>query len=341
VKNLDEFQYPGRRPWLLLVVVVLIAALLVARYEHGKRGAGTRESVQAPAPAAAVQAAAPVAAAVQATPRVAAAPAVSAVAASTPKPAPPVMPPAQPLPLAVCTQALAEAAAHEREGRLAEARGKYESLMEKAVPTQVLTEAQERLGSVNARLALTPRPMSEKTDYIVKRGDSVDRIARKFGTTVNLVQKSNDISKSGVIRPGDRLRILTGRFSIVVSKSRKELVLRLNDRFFKSYAVGTGRHDLTPAGAFRVSDKIVEPPWDRPDGAHLPYGHPENILGSRWMALRATGDTPDLRGYGIHGTTNDGSIGKAESAGCVRMRNADVEELFDFVPVGTAVKIEE
>ena len=49
----------------------------------------------------------------------------------------------------------------------------------------------------------------------------------------------------------------------------------------------------------------------------------------------------DSRGLGIHGTADDSSIGKSLSAGCVRMHNKDVEELFALVPVGTVVEVVE
>jgi lipoprotein-anchoring transpeptidase ErfK/SrfK len=37
-------------------------------------------------------------------------------------------------------------------------------------------------------------------------------------------------------------------------------------------------------------------------------------------------------GYGIHGTTQPNSVGTPASQGCIRMRNEDVEELFDIIP---------
>ena len=80
--------------------------------------------------------------------------------------------------------------------------------------------------------------------------------------------------------------------------------------------------------------------WWRPDGGEVPFGDPANILGTRWMSIRATGDTEDISDYGIHGTWDNSSIGKAESEGCVRMRNEEVEELFALLPVGTPVLIE-
>ena len=57
----------------------------------------------------------------------------------------------------------------------------------------------------------------------------------------------------------------------------------------------------------------------------------EGVLGTRRLNL---GD-----GYGIHGTNKPETVGQAVSHGCVRMRNEDIERLFELVPVGTPVYI--
>jgi lipoprotein-anchoring transpeptidase ErfK/SrfK len=75
----------------------------------------------------------------------------------------------------------------------------------------------------------------------------------------------------------------------------------------------------------------VNPTWYK-QGAVIPAGSPENILGTRWMGF-------DLPAYGIHGTTEPQSLGKQVTQGCVRMSNADVEQLFIIVPIGTEVTI--
>lgn len=66
-----------------------------------------------------------------------------------------------------------------------------------------------------------------------------------------------------------------------------------------------------------------------------PYGTTQRrykgIMGTRRLYL---GD-----GYGIHGTDHPESIGRAASHGCVRLRNEDIEKLYDMVPVGTPVYI--
>lgn len=195
------------------------------------------------------------------------------------------------------------------------------------------------IGQINTNLVFSPAVMPGKTNHVIQSGESLEAIAKKYRTTVELIQAGNGISNPSRIRKGDTLRVLTGAFSIEVQRESRSLLVYHDGRFFKRYTVGTGRHDKTPLGSFTIVDRIKEPVWWRPDGNQIPYGNPENILGTRWLALKASGDTADVKGYGIHGTWDDGSIGKAESAGCIRMHNSDVEELFVLVPNGTEVRI--
>ena len=202
--------------------------------------------------------------------------------------------------------------------------------------------AEDRLGVVDIELIFSPREMAGKIDYAIASGDSLKKIANKYGTTVDLIVKGNAVPNPDRVQIGDRLRILDNQvFEIAVSKSRNDLVVMLNGQFFKRYTVGTGKFARTPVGTFKITDKIPEPPWWRPDGKVVPFGDKENILGTRWMAIAATDGTPPAKGYGIHGTWDESSLGQQSSAGCIRMANRDVEELFTYVPLGTKVIIGE
>ena len=115
--------------------------------------------------------------------------------------------------------------------------------------------------------------------------------------------------------------------------------LYLNEKLYRVYKVGVGRQDRTPVGVFEILNKSREPSWSPPGREPLPYGHPDNIIGTRWMGLKPVeGTDPYISGYGIHGTVDPDSIGTPSSAGCVRLRNEQVEELFDFIPEPTAEK---
>jgi lipoprotein-anchoring transpeptidase ErfK/SrfK len=320
LEEMPDVKCPRRWPWAVLAVIV-IAALVAARYL-------TRE--RAPATPAA-----------EPTDNVQAAPAAAVVA----QPQAPV-PAAGTNPVAALPEAEASvlklADDMERDGALQEAREKcYELYASTNLAAAVRRDIEDRLGRLNTALVLSPMKMPEKKTHVVKAGESLQIIAKKYGTTVESVQRGNQIMNPNRIKAGDMFVIFTGTFRIEVNKTRNELVTFLNDRFFKRYPVATGKYGKTPVGTFEVRDKTAQPTWWRPDGKEVPYGDAENILGTRWMSIRATGTTEDVRGYGIHGTWDDASVGSAASAGCVRMHNKDVEELFDLIPPGTLVTITE
>ncbi|MBI2440632.1 MAG: L,D-transpeptidase family protein [Lentisphaerae bacterium] len=223
---------------------------------------------------------------------------------------------------------------------LAEARAKGYELLAQSLDQELRQSLETLLGQINFELLLSPAAMPEKEEYLVQSGDNLERIARKFKTTAELIKKSNALDRP-MLHPGDRLLVFKGACQLAISKSRNDLVLSVNNRFFKRYRVGTGKYGSTPVGTFVITDKIEQPDWWRPDGKMVPYGDKENILGTRWMSLTATGETPAVRGYGLHGTWQPETIGQQASAGCVRLANNNAEELFLLLPLGTPVAIAE
>ena len=123
---------------------------------------------------------------------------------------------------------------------------------------------------------------------------------------------------------------------IVVNKSKKILTVYKNGEVYKKYPVALGKESSpTPDYKFRIINKIVDPYWGGMGGKYKPVkgGDPKNPLGRRWLGL----STEKYWGYGIHGNSDPFSIGKYISAGCIRMINEDVEELFEYIPVNTEV----
>ncbi len=116
-----------------------------------------------------------------------------------------------------------------------------------------------------------------------------------------------------------------------MDKSQNILILKDNNEVVRVYSVSTGANNSTPVGKFKITSKLVDPVWFN-RGAVVPPESPENVLGSRWLGF-------DLPGYGIHGTVEPETIGKQVTAGCVRMRNEDVEELYSLVTIGSEVEI--
>ena len=118
---------------------------------------------------------------------------------------------------------------------------------------------------------------------------------------------------------------------MLVDKSQNILTLLGDNDVVKVYRVSTGENNCTPVGIFKIMNKIIDPVWYA-EKAIVPAESPENVLGSRWMGF-------NLPGYGIHGTVSPEKIGQQATKGCVRMINAEIEELYTIIPMGTEVTI--
>ena len=118
---------------------------------------------------------------------------------------------------------------------------------------------------------------------------------------------------------------------IVVSLPDRKLALLENDAIVSIYPVAVGaRVSPSPVGTFSVVTRVANPTYYKPGKVVGPGA--ANPVGTRWIGLSA-------KGYGIHGTDNPGSIGYAKSHGCIRLRNHDVERLFERVRPGDVVEL--
>lgn len=217
------------------------------------------------------------------------------------------------------------------KGEYLQAKDKYQKIITDFPNSKHLFEVKRKLEELNMKIIFSGVTVPGKTQiYEVKKGDALEKIAKKFNTTVDLVKKSNNL-KSNLIRLNQRLRVWTQKFSCVVDKSQNILILKSDEEVIKTYAVSTGANNSTPTGIFKIINKLIDPVWYKSGTIVLPES-PDNILGSRWLGF-------DLAEYGIHGTTQPETIGKQITQGCVRMLNKDVEEIYTLLPVGTEVTI--
>jgi len=118
---------------------------------------------------------------------------------------------------------------------------------------------------------------------------------------------------------------------IVVSLEDRRLAL-VEDGVVKAvYPVAVGKTSTpSPTGTFTVVDRVTNPTYYH-HGKVVPAG-PENPVGNRWIGL-------SVSGYGIHGTNEPRSVGRAASHGCIRLGRRDLEQLFAQVRVGDTVEI--
>lgn len=126
--------------------------------------------------------------------------------------------------------------------------------------------------------------------------------------------------------------------TVVIDTNQRFLYLVLGSGQALRYGVGVGRPGFEWAGTHRVTRKSEWPDWTpppemlqrRPDLPRHMAGGPDNPLGARALYLGSTL-------YRIHGSNEPWTIGQAVSSGCIRMRNEDVVDLYERVPVGAKV----
>lgn len=216
------------------------------------------------------------------------------------------------------------------DGELLKTKDLYQMIIEKFPNSKNIIKTQEALDSANIAILFSSITTQDSMVYEVQKADSLSKLAKKFNTTIELISKTNNL-KNHTIRLGQRLKITKAEFCVVVDKSQNILTLKSDGNILKTYRVSTGKNSSTPVGNFKITNKVVNPVWYT-QGAVVPPDSPDNILGSRWMGISKAG-------YGIHGTRDPQSIGRNVTAGCVRMDNTDVEELYSIVPEGTEVVI--
>jgi L,D-transpeptidase ErfK/SrfK len=192
--------------------------------------------------------------------------------------------------------------------------------------------------------------VGEEARYVVQSGDTLIKIAHRFGTSISVAAAVNRLADPHRLRIGQQL-LLSNR-QIVPAKIEDGIVIDIVDRslywlrsgqLVGQFPVAVGRADWeTPPGRFTITGHRRKPTWHVPKAIQaemkqrgepvktkVPPG-PDNPLGEYWLQLSA-GD------YGIHGTNAPWSVGKYATHGCMRLRPQDIERLYNEVPNGTPV----
>lgn len=227
-------------------------------------------------------------------------------------------------------------------GRVLEAREQLNNLLQRTQDAGEANEVRTLLRRIADETIFGKRNTPNDpcvTEYTVQSGDRLANIAPQHEVPHDVILLVNGIADATRIRVGQRLKIPRGPFHVRIDKSEFRLDVYLRDLYVRSYRVGLGTEGGTPEGMWRVKNRLLKPTYYPPESASdkriIPPGDPTNPLGTRWIGLEGVeGQAVGREGYGIHGTIEPESIGRAVSLGCVRMHNEDVEFLYALLQPG-------
>jgi lipoprotein-anchoring transpeptidase ErfK/SrfK len=234
---------------------------------------------------------------------------------------------------AVAEELYTQAATLNKDQQFVQAKEVYTKILSEHPEYQNAEGVSKELEDLNMKMVLTNVESQNAVIHEAGKGDTLGGLAKKYGTTIELIKKRNNLSNN-VIRLGQKISVWTAPFNIFVDKSQNILMLKQGADVIKTYTVATGLNNSTPVGTCKIDSKLKDPVWFK-KGVVVPPESPENELGTRWLGFDA------MQGYGIHGTIKPETIGSQSTAGCVRMLNEQVDELYDIVPLGTEVTIQD
>jgi hypothetical protein len=210
---------------------------------------------------------------------------------------------------------------------------------------EALNAWSEALARAESGYRWSPAGGWPSVDIQVESGDSLISVRKRaiaehpeLLICTGQLERANAL-RGATIHPGQVLKVPLSRASVLVDLDAHWAMYRLGNEVVCAWEVGVGKPGSeTPPGEYVVGEKTKEPPWFRAGHAPVPYGDPENPLGSRWIAwMKPEGGGTSL---GFHGTKEPESIGEDQSLGCVRMRQAAVEELFEILPKGATITVQ-
>ena len=176
------------------------------------------------------------------------------------------------------------------------------------------------------------KPQLTETEKVELKGK--EEIAKKAEIQKQKVEEAKTLAHP----------ITSHTYSLIITKSAYRITLLDNGEPIKEYNCAVGRNPgqktktgdaKTPVGSFKVESINPSSDWVSDEDGKGAYGP--------WFI---TLDTKELskgewNGIGISGTNKPEGLGRASSAGSVRVRNRDIEEIKKYVKVGTIVTIKE
>ena len=204
-----------------------------------------------------------------------------------------------------------------RDANDTDARAALEAFMVRYPDSSHHDEAENMLGNMNLAELFSGRAGPDKTQYVVQRGDVLDRVAHKTKSDAELIYQANNLDRI-MLRIGQKLEIPQVDFSVEVHLAPKKLLVLDHGKFFKSYPLLDFRS--LPKKTNEVHTKVQEKIAFR-DGHRVVFGSKE--YGGSLRSLTLTGQpgfTIYAQSDGSPGEGPEKAAGQRVGVGAIRRR---------------------
>jgi|GEM_PF-5603500 len=216
------------------------------------------------------------------------------------------------------------------------------AIVDERLPAEWRSQQWQKLQGLNAQRVFSAVSVAGFRTLTVRKGESLwaltQRNRKTSGVSIahGLLAAINEIPAGG-LHAGAKVKVPEHPLEVLIDKSDFRLYLLLDGAVIHHVSAGIGRENRTPEGEFTIGSRLVHPEWTDPkSGKVIPYGAPGHLIGSRWLGFVAAGKKT---GFGIHGTVEPESVGKAQSDGCIRLGEQDLTRVFEWIPEGTTVRV--
>lgn len=214
------------------------------------------------------------------------------------------------------------------EGELVSARDRLLYLMKYFPESNSYDEARRIVGELNMDLLVSKIPLPGKAEHTVKRGEALVTIARRNDTTIDYIMRANG-KASEFIFPDEVITVFPLNFRVEINLEKNRVTVLDGDALFKEYAI-LDRHlpaDLRAPVSTTVSEKVA---WY--DNQPINFTDKNYMNCGKWIR---TGKI----GLFIRQLESGGGSGSESRPYGVMLENADVEELFTILRVGSKVDL--
>lgn len=199
-------------------------------------------------------------------------------------------------------------------------------------------QAKEIIGEINLDLLLSRSPLPGKVEHVVKRGDLLAPIARKYQTSINYIMRAGGRTNH-VIFPGDRLVVYPLNFKLRISLGSKTITVLTteDDKFFKEYPIREIHlpTNLKAPASSKIADMVA---WH--DGKMVNFESSHYFEANKWIRTGLAGlfVRPHQPEAGEEKAAGESDSGESSPFG-VMVDRADLEEMFTYLRPSNVVTL--